>query len=865
MTMLFLHSNYLYINDRMERVLVLFHRMKQLFSRFEYWIILGIACLAVVFFFRPYFFQNRIPFPSNLLVSAFVPWKYEPYPEYPNGPPNKPIAFDDIRQFFPNRKLLQEEFSKGIIPLWNPYIYSGTPFMGAFDTAVWYPLSWIAVLMPLVEGWSFLVIIQPILSIVFMYLFLTSISIKKHIAIFGAFAYAFSGWMIVYWQEILVLEHSFLWLPLALYASNRLWAKSKDIIGILLLIIALTSSIFGGFLQMTIYVFGVVLLWNIYQYVNFKKLPGVFTKLLWIIGIILLALCIASVQLIPSIEAFLQSPRGTETGSFVFGDFLLPLQHLLTFIAPDYWGSPATYNYFFTKGFYFEKMIYIGIIPLLFALYAILFEKGRTVLFWRILGLVTLSMGFALPTSLLPNLFHIPVLSNSYPTRIFAVSTFSFIILASYGLQSFLEKPKRKQLFLVLSMLTLILVAGFAVVGSTWCTSHSYPASALWCQGKISVLWDFISIPAIRKEAHLYSTVSLRNLIIPTIFLMSGWGLLVLSKISLRFIYISVCALTFLSSLYFGQKYISFSERRFVYPELNVTKMLSQLGGYDRVWGYGNAFIDKNIPQYYRWFSSDGYGNLSPRRYAEFITTIANNGKLGGVIRRSDTDLYDASERDDFGYSNPYRLRIMSLLGVKYILETKKGDLKDFQPIEKRFPADMFTLVWEDDIWRIWEYTKVLPRAFFASRYIVKTDAQEIMNILYDSKTDLAHTVVLEQDPVGKLLEPTITNREQSVVRIISYDMNKITLEVEATQNGFVVLTDNDYPGWQVYVDGKKTKIYRANYTLRAVFVEKGKHIIEFRYRPSSVYIGGFITGLGLLLVVIISFVLKVKKVSSRV
>ncbi|MFH0749589.1 MAG: YfhO family protein [Candidatus Gottesmanbacteria bacterium] len=835
--------------------------MKRLFSRLEILIILICACIAVGVFFRPYFFQKKILFPSNLLVTAFVPWRYEPVPEYPNGPPNKPIAFDDIRQFFPNRKLLHEELAKRIIPLWNPYIYSGTPFMGAFDTAVWYPLSLIAALLPVIEGWNFLVIIQPILSILFMYLFLSSLHRKKHIALFGAFAYAFSGWMIVYWQEILVLEHSFLWLPLALYASNRIWKESKEVLGFSLLVIALVCSVFGGFLQMTIYVYGMVILWNIFCYWRLKEQKTSNLSFLRIMLLVGISVGIASIQLVPSIEAFLQSPRGTGTGNFIFKDFLLPFQHLMTFLAPDFWGSPATYNYFFTKGFYFEKMIYIGIIPLMFALYALLFEKGKNVVFWKIVALGALSLGFALPTSLLPNLLHIPVLSNSYPTRIFAISTFSFIILASYGLQSFLALPKRKLLFIVLSMLTVVLVAGWMVVGSTWCTSHSYPSNIIWCKGKISVLWDLISIPAIRKEAHLYSTVSLRNLIIPTLFLFSGWGILVLSKFFLRFVCICVFALTFFSSVYFGQKYVSFSERRFVYPDLNVTNKISEIIGYDRVWGYGNAFIEKNLPQYYRWFSTDGYGNLSSKRYAEFITTIANKGKLGGVIRRSDTDLYDASERDDFGYSNPYRLRIMSLLGVKYVLETKKGDLKDFQRTEKRFPADTFVLVWEDDIWRIWEYKKVLPRAFFATTYVVAKNDQEIMDRIYDPTTDLESTVILENEPINGTVSLDTKDIMKSDVGITSYGVNKVTMTVDAKQDGFVVLTDTYYPGWCAYIDGKKTQIYRADYTLRAVYVPKGQHKIEFVYMPQSFLIGIFTTSLGIILLCI--FILNRKKVSK--
>ncbi len=175
--------------------------MKIIFHRLKIPVVFSLFLILIVFLFRPVFFQHKTLFPANLMVSTYVPWKYEPFSGYPNGPANKPMGFDDIRQFLPNRKILREEFNKLSIPLWNPYIYSGTPFMGAFDTAVWYPLSWIAIAVPLMAGWDFLVIIQPILSFVFMCLFLRSMKFDMRIVAFGAFAYALSGWMIVYKHE----------------------------------------------------------------------------------------------------------------------------------------------------------------------------------------------------------------------------------------------------------------------------------------------------------------------------------------------------------------------------------------------------------------------------------------------------------------------------------------------------------------------------------------------------------------------------------------------------------------------------------------------------------------------------------------
>ncbi len=718
--------------------------MKKYFPYSDFFLVFVGTLILLGVIFRPVFFQNKTLFPSNLLVSVYVPWKYEPVPEYPNGPPNKPIGFDNIRQFFPNRVMLKNAFFSGIVPLWNPYIYSGTPFVAAFDTAVWYPFSLIASLLPAIDGWNFLVIIQPVVSVLCMYLFLKSMKFRPEIAAYGAFAYAFCGWMVVYWQEILVLEHSFLWLPLALYASNRLWERKSGAIGFLLLVFALVSSVLGGFLQMSIYVYVVVIVWNIFCFIASDHTYHNRKTSILIMSALICSLVIASIQLVPSIQAFLLSPRGTADGGFVFSNNLLSWTHLITLFAPDFWGNPATYNYFGRNGFYFEKMIFIGIIPFLFAVYGMIKARQKTFQFWTIFGLICFSMGFALPTSWLPYFLHIPVLSSSYPTRVFAISAFSFIILSCYGLDVFLRDTDRKKMAYVLTLFSLVIAAGWSIVISAWCIQKD----VFQCLGQTSITWYRIgTFLGITKAVGSFATVSLRNLIAPTLFLLSGWVLIVLSGWFKKLVIAMVFVLTIVSGLYFAQKYVYFGERRFLYPQLPVIRELSDIAGYDRVWGYGNAFIEKNLPQYFRWYSTDGYGNLSSDRYAQLLSTINNGGKLGGLIRRSDTDLYGMSERDSFGTANPYRLRMMSLFGVKYILEAKKGELKDKLTAEVRFPPTQFTLIWEDNVWRIWKYKNVLPRVVFATRYVVRKEPQELIDTLYDPGVDLASTVVLEQEP----------------------------------------------------------------------------------------------------------------------
>ncbi len=64
---------------------------------------------------------------------------------------------------------------------------------------------------------------------------------------------------------------------------------------------------------------------------------------------------------------------------------------------------------------------------------------------------------------------------------------------------------------------------------------------------------------------------------------------------------------------------------------------------------------------------------------------------------------------------------------------------------------------------------------------------------------------------------------------------------------GMVILGDAFFPGWQATVDGKKSQIHEAYTVIRGVVAEAGRHRIEMWYRPTQVYLGAALTGLGLL------------------
>ncbi len=73
---------------------------------------------------------------------------------------------------------------------------------------------------------------------------------------------------------------------------------------------------------------------------------------------------------------------------------------------------------------------------------------------------------------------------------------------------------------------------------------------------------------------------------------------------------------------------------------------------------------------------------------------------------------------------------------------------------------------------------------------------------------------------------------------------NRVTITADLQCRGMVVLTDAWYPGWRATVDGKSARIYEVDGGVRGVIADAGRHVIEMRYRPWSIILGGALTAL---------------------
>src|SRR5262249_29286127 len=108
--------------------------------------------------------------------------------------------------------------------------------------------------------------------------------------------------------------------------------------------------------------------------------------------------------------------------------------------------------------------------------------------------------------------------------------------------------------------------------------------------------------------------------------------------------------------------------------------------------------------------------------------------------------------------------------------------------------------------------------------------------------------IVVPADQLAPLPAAAPGLRAPPRCRILEYRNQLVRIEASSPVAGYVVLADNDYPGWVATLAGRAPPILRADLVARAVRVAAGTHLVEFRYLPDSWQAGMLMSGAVLLL-----------------
>lgn len=753
-------------------------------------------------------FWGKVNLNGHLLVTF--------YTIYNQILPFKDTGWDQIRFFFPFLGFSLEQLKAGHIPFWDPYIFSGHAHLADFQTAIFYPLNIFGLFLSQIAFWHFLRITPYFMGAFFTYVYLKNLKLKTLAAFFGGLTFGFSPLLLTWGEEIVILPHGIIWLPLILFFVDKYLDEGKmRYLGFLTL--AFSAALFSGFIQSSIYIFVLVIFYSIVK-IGLKKLFRT-PKGIKIVGGMLLSLTVAALQLLPSLELYLSSTRTIYSPQDLFKS-LLPIDQLITYLAPDFFGNPATRNLIAVKGAsYYEGVLFIGIAALILAFFALIVQnKNKIVRFYAFSALIGLFFSFDFLFAKLQLLLPIPFLSTALPNRVLFIPTFCLSILAAFGLDYYLKKSDRRltKIIMILALIYMIIIAHLLIIIG-------------------------FQLPYFKGETSL-AIISLRNLVIPIVIfvvtsflLLSGNQVKILKSFGVKII---ICA-SLINIFLFSQKYFSFVERKFIFPPTQIFTFISQNQGYYRSLSMGADKVLSNTLLQYRIYYPEGYDPANIESYAQFVSLM--RGAQVSPRARSVAELGSQNPEKFLGSSQ--NLKLLNILGVKYLFSEKINSAI--------FEKYQFKKVYEDTGpggFAVFENPQVLPRAFLVSHF-EKLTGQSAVSRLLAQDFDYRQSIIIKDATVEVSAMP-----QEGAAQILRYQPYEVVVKTESVAAKLLFLSDNYYPGWKATVDGYRVNILNADYTFRAVPVPKGEHIVRFYYDSSVFKIGVAISLVSLLLVWVLYF-----------
>jgi len=214
-----------------------------------------------------------------------------------------------------------------------------------------------------------------------------------------------------------------------------------------------------------------------------------------------------------------------------------------------------------------------------------------------------------------------------------------------------------------------------------------------------------------------------------------------------------------------------------------------------------------------------GYTSLRPSWYELLIHTGINgrSGRAWNIIQAEET-----------GKTN---FSLLPFLDVEYVLARPGSVLPGYHPVTQfNIPGKMLYHVQNDH--------RLGPAFISSGVRCFATDDEALAAIHAATAAELRERAILiagDAAAVRLCAEPggmPGTASLSSVIRT-KRGQDRVHLEVENSAGGILTLSDTNYPGWKVLVNGKEQPLLRTYTALRGVLIEPGPQSVEFIYAPT--------------------------------
>ncbi|HNB71893.1 MAG TPA: YfhO family protein [Acidobacteriota bacterium] len=771
----------------------------------------------------------------------------------------------DITDTYITREyFLVDSYKRGEWPMWSPYNLGGHPMYADGVFRMFSPFNVLYWVFDVPRAYDLTCLLQLFLTGLFTYLFFINIRLGPFPALFGAMTFMFASLTVFHVTSSGWLG-GLMWLPLIFLSLDRAIERGSHWAAVGAGV-CLAMQFYCGYMPNQIYYLGAIVTYYGFQALFNPKFKASGSVNQWLARVpvakllvisLVVGMALSAAQWMPIFELLGYSNRKIVPTELEPN--WLPPWYLITALLPHVFGEaydPKFAVLFVGIGVSHAHTVYFGLSGVLLGGFggyvwwvrrkvsAVLTEDRLRLGYFLFLLVFSTFVMCAVPLYVHITQY-IPVLQTIRVTnRVSVLFTFSTAAVVAYGLHFLLQLEgdvldgftrwiKRLGLF-YLSMMGLVI------------TLVSTVAQTGWYQGMMfnyNSLRRMIRAPlAISENFDLTNVDYFPGTLIPLVFfglvfaLFLTWrrGRLSQPVFCAMLLAVAVVDLGWNAS----QLNESYPRSLVYHPSAATTFLQSDPDVFRVVVAPANFSTKGQVSQFrkivappntlvpYRIQTISGKDQLFPRWYREMASAVQSQNYLSHVV------------------FDPLQSSWYDLWNVKYLMTNDDTPFVPEHYVE-RFAGEGV---------RIYENPKAKPRAFFVPRAIGMPDTplarkkdttpDEVVKLIKSPGFDPLQTAYVQGD--GAQGEILYRPAPDDFVKMVRYQNNTIQIAAKSASGGVLVLSDTYYPGWNVYVDGVKQPLWRADHALRAVKLTAGEHQVEFRFEPVRLKLGLVLSGIAL-------------------
>jgi len=715
----------------------------------------------------------------------------------------------------------------GHVPLWNPEILGGMPFVGGMSGDVLYPTAWLRLVLPTHVAMNLGFVIHYVLAGLFTYWFLRRWRVSWTGAVVGGLAYQLAGVIGSYVSpghdgKLFVTTM----LPLTLIGLT-MGIRDRRLEGYAIVALAVGLMMLSPHPQMAQYALLAAGIFTLYLTLGEGSLTSTRARLeaLALAGAaVIVGVGVSAIQYVPFYAYIPYSPRDSSVlHNFEWSAaYALPWAHVPELVIPRFTGETFNGSYWGPNGLKLHSE-YLGLLVVVFAVVGAADRQRRRMVFWLAgIGLLFLLVALGASTPFFRLWWELVPFSKSMRAPGMALFIVAFVtaVLAGIGVDRVAHGDAPR-----FSRAALIVGAVIALLGLT----GAFGAMAESLGRGVEVKLGFPERGAMAVSAARTIQWSA---------LMAGVILAVAGAIALA------------------------RARGLAGPRLFAGVLVALVGtdlwlNARAFWNYSNAPDElfagdaiktrlRSVPRPIRVWDVDVYPGAA--LMADDIAQLyGHHGNEPHAF-----DVVNARQGESLSFARAGDPQILDLFAVNYLI-VPAASAPDSLPGFRRTLTNVATS--SGTTATLFEREQPISYARFIPAAAVPASASQIANTVVDPQFAVDRIVLLDSAPgiVPGAIPNPLPPRSDLAVTVAEWRPGEIRVQLgsPAPHAGYVLVSENWDAEWRASVDGKDARVLRGDGTLITVPVPSGAREIVLRYEGRSFARGRIITIVSLLVVVI--------------